>query len=52
MLRSQDGSRFELNETTQERDLGIQINNKLKWNSQVDYAVSKGLSSLGIIKRN
>ena len=50
MLR-QDGSRFELNETTQERDLGIQINNKLKWNSQVDYAVSKGFSSLGTLKR-
>ena len=40
-----------LNETTCERDLGVQISNDLKWSNQVNYAANKANQVLGSIKK-
>jgi ribonuclease P/MRP protein subunit RPP40 len=41
-----------LSSTKEERDLGINITNDLKWVSQCSKAANKAMSTLGIIKRN
>jgi hypothetical protein len=46
-----DGSMHTIEETATERDLGIHINNKLKWNDQVAKAKAKAYSVLSMLKR-
>ena len=50
-MKSTSGVRVELEETNSERDLGVVINNKLKWDEQVIQATLKANSALGILKR-
>ena len=45
------GERVKLEETNSERDLGVYINSKLKWDDQVDQASLKATSVLGMLKR-
>ena len=45
------GERVELEETNCERDLGVVVNSKLKWDEQVDQATLKATSILGMLKR-
>ena len=40
-----------LGETTTERDLGILVDNRLKWSDQIGYAKSKAYNALGNLKR-
>ena len=37
-MERKSGERVELEETKSEKDLGVVINNKLKWDDQVDQA--------------
>jgi hypothetical protein len=46
-----DGLSVELAETTTERDLGVMVNNKLKWNDQIDNCVNKANNMLGMLKK-
>jgi hypothetical protein len=46
-----DGSMHTIEETATERDLGIRINNKLKWNDQVAKAKANAYSALSMLKR-
>ena len=48
---SSNGEIKSIKETSVERDLGIMLNNKLDWNDQVDHAVHKAQSVLGMLKR-
>ena len=50
-MEQKSGDRVELAETKSERDLGVIINSKLKWNEQVDQATLKANSVLGMLKR-
>ena len=45
------GDRDEHEETCSERDLGLLINSKLKWDDQVDQAALKTTSVLGLLKQ-
>ena len=40
-----------LEESTCERDLGVLIDNRLRWQPQINIAKSKGYASLGSLKR-
>jgi hypothetical protein len=40
-----------LEESTVERDLGIQVDNRLDWSSQIDHAKAKAYAALGRLKR-
>ena len=40
-MERKSGERVELEETKSEKDLGVVINNKLKWDDQVDQATLK-----------
>ena len=50
-MESISGERVEIEETNSEFDLGVVINNKLKWDDQVDQATLKANSVLGTLKR-
>jgi hypothetical protein len=47
-----NGSRMDLAKTDSERDLGVVLNNKLKWNDHIDQAVLKANSVIGMLKRS
>jgi len=50
-MTDQLGIVHDLKETEVERDLGIMINNKLRWADQISHAKSKAYSILGTLKR-
>ena len=50
-MERKSGERVELEETKSEKDLGVVINNKLKWDDQVDQATLKATAVLGMLKR-
>ena len=50
-MERKSGERVILEETNSERDLGVYINSKLKWDDQVDQASLKATSVLGMLKR-
>ena len=43
---------YSLMETVEERDLGIVVRNDLKLSSQCSAAASRGMSVMGLVKRN
>jgi hypothetical protein len=45
------GSRFELAKTNSEKDLGVVLNNKLKWNDHIDQSILKANAAMGMLKR-
>ena len=47
----EQGKEHVLEEVSTERDLGILINNKLKWHNQVAYAKNKAYATIGLLKR-
>ena len=47
-----DGSRIDLIKTNSEKDLGVVLNNKLKWNDHVDQLILKANSVIGMLKRS
>lgn len=51
MLNAND-IRVELFETTTERDLGVMVNNKLKWNYKIDSCVIKPNNMLVMLKKH
>jgi hypothetical protein len=46
-----NGIRGDLIETSIERDLGVHLNNKLKWSDQITIATNRAYSVLGMLKR-
>ena len=47
-----DGSRIDLIKTNSEKDLGVVLNNKLKWNDHIDQSILKANSVIGMLKRS
>ena len=43
--------RVDLDETTTEHYLGVMVNNKLKWNDQIDSCVNKAINMPGMLKK-
>ncbi len=45
------GTRHILEETSTERDLGVLINNRLKWSDHIAHAKAKAYATMGMLKR-
>ncbi len=50
-MTNSDGISHMIEESTTERDLGIQLNNRLKWNNQISYMKANAYAELGKLKR-
>ena len=50
-MENSSGERVVLHETMREKDLGVIVNSKLKWDDQVNQAALKATSVLGMLKR-
>ena len=50
-MQDSSGLSHILEETSVERDLGIQVDSKLDWSPQIDYVKAKAYASLGKLKR-
>jgi hypothetical protein len=50
-MEDASGSRLELAKTNSEKDLGVVLNNKLKWNDHIDQSILKANAALGMLKR-
>jgi hypothetical protein len=50
-MENSSGERVVLHETRIEKDLGMIVNSKLKWDDQVNQAALKATSVLGMLKR-
>ena len=50
-IENSSGERIALQETKSEKDLGVIVNSKLKWDDQDNQAFLKATSVLGMLKR-
>ena len=50
-MERKSGERVKLEEDTSERDLGVYINSKLKWDDQIDQVSLKATFLLGMLKQ-
>ena len=51
-MQDEEGDNVDLEETKVEKDLGVHIDNELKFSEHIHTSVKKANSVLGIIKRN
>ena len=51
-MQNEKGNKHILEESTCERDLGIFVDNRLRWQAQINHAKAKAYASLGNLKRS
>ena len=47
-----EGKDWQLNKTFMERDVGVYISDDLKWSNQINQAIAKANSKLGLILKH
>ncbi len=51
IMRGTNNEHHPLEETSEEKDLGVYLQNNLKWNVNIDKACTKAYNSLGLLRR-
>jgi len=50
-MKGKNNEHYTREETSEEKDLGVYLQNNLKWNANVDKACTKAYNSLGLLRR-